>query len=42
MKKTKTPSVFMKHLEYYVNTYMTEARGLSPIPSVLTKQLFYS
>lgn len=30
MKKTKTPSGFMKHLEYYVNTYMTEARGLSP------------
>lgn len=29
MRKTKTSSNFMKHLEYYVNTYMTEARGLS-------------
>ena len=29
MRKQKTPSIFMKHLEYYVNTYMPEARGLS-------------
>ena len=29
MRKQKTPSIFMKYLEYYVNTYMPEARGLS-------------
>ena len=29
MRKAKTSSLFLKHLEYYVNTYMTEARGLS-------------
>lgn len=29
MRKKKTPSIFMKYLEYYVNTYMPEARGLS-------------
>ena len=29
MRKQKTPSIFMKYLEYYVNTYMSEARGLS-------------
>lgn len=29
MRKIKTPSIFMNHLEYYVNTYMTEVRGLS-------------
>lgn len=29
MRKQKTPSIFMKYLEYYVNIYMPEARGLS-------------
>lgn len=29
MRKPKNSSIFMKHLEYYVNTYMPEARGLS-------------
>lgn len=29
MRKQKTPSIFMKYFEYYVNTYMSEARGLS-------------
>ena len=31
MRKQKTPSIFMKYLEYYVNTYMPEARGLSVV-----------
>lgn len=30
MRKNKEPSTFMDYLEQYINSYMTEVRGLSP------------